>query len=479
VLTSFSGFETTLQDSQAPVDHQRYCDEQPVSGWDSDFVIDRALQATIAMTTWFRDDSGIFIHCFVPDDTVHEFQLLDWAMILASSVKVVEAAVLYHYGSKVLWWSGLIGWATCFLAAVALQTCNLGRDIPRNIRRVRDYLLADLPSYNRPGGISKKIILGQPVSVREHLSWKVAWAVSALSSVVGLIITFYALTKDIETSTKVVHTWAAFQACWLLLRTLAYYTIPDSSATNTVSLSSKAWDISSPFSRLRALRLLLAASIQQTQEHMRVFPAYKEDLVSLISPSSLSSVLEQTKWKSSASLPPETVQHLDRMIVQAVIGEELLRTIVWFTGTKIDNEDMYDAVAVLFKSPSGEKHLVPGVRVMSGALIHPNKPDPEATIPSFDLRGSVNKNKSAFWVYWIPIKNVTDPSRPDWLEIACEPFSVLGALRGHRVLSYTQLDKRLAAGIMNIGLKGISDLEKVFVVSNASIVATLEMIKPS
>jgi hypothetical protein len=183
-------------------------------------------------------------------------------MILASSVKAVEAGALYHLGSTVLWWSSLIGWATCFLAAIALQTCNLGRDIPRNLRRVRDYLLADLPSYNRPGGSSKRAILGQPVSIREHLSWKVARAVAALSSVVSLSSTFYALMKGVETSIKVVYTWVAFQVCWLLLRTLAYYTIPNSSATNTVSLTSEAWDKSSPLSRLCALRLLLAASIQ-------------------------------------------------------------------------------------------------------------------------------------------------------------------------------------------------------------------------
>jgi hypothetical protein len=177
--------------------------------------------------------------------------------------------------------------------------------------------------------------------------------------------------------------------------------------------------------------------------------------------------------------PPETIRHLNQTTVQAVIGEELLRTIVWATGTKVNNEDMYDAVAVLFQSSSGEKRLVSGVRAMAGALIHPTKPDQEATVPSFDLRGSVNKSKLAFWVYWIPTKNVTDSNRPDWLEIICEPFSVLGALHGHTVLSHAQLDRQLATGILNIGLRDISDMEKVLEVSRVSTRAILKLIRPS
>ena len=91
----------------------------------------------------------------------------------------------------------------------------------------------------------------------------------------------------------------------------------------------------------------------------------------------------------------------------------------------------------------------------------------------------MNKSKLAFWVYWIPIENVTDSNRPDWLEIICEPFSALGALHGHSVLSHAQLDRQLAAGILNIGLRDISDLEKVLEVSRVSTRAMLKLIRLS
>jgi hypothetical protein len=479
MLIFLLGLETALQRSNENINSQEYLNKLRVSGWNSDFVVDKALQTTTLMTTWFSSDIGIYIHSFIPDDTVHEFQLLDCTMILASTVKVVEAVVLYRLGSTVLWWSSIIGWAVCFLIACALQAFNLGRDIPRNIRRVRDHLLADLPSYNRPGGDSKKVILDQPVSVREHVAWKVAWAIAALSNAVSLSVTFYALTNSLESITKVVYAWVVFQICWLLLRTIAYYTIPDSIATNTVSLNTETWDVSSHLSRLRVLRLLLAASIQQAQEHVRAFSAYTEDLVSLTSPDNLTSVLRQANWRIFASLAPETTTCLDKVRIQAVIGEELLRTVVWVTGTKVNNEDMYDAVAALFESPVSGKYLVPGARVMSGAIIRPTNEDQEATTPSFDARGSVNKSKTAFWVYWFPVENTNDHTRPSWLEIMCEPFSVLGALRGYRIRSYEELDRRLAAGVLNIGLKGILDLEKVIEVSSVSTNALLHMMNPA
>jgi hypothetical protein len=470
---SFSGFEATGEREKGDMNRKKYCDEEPVLGWHSDFAIQKALQVTAAMTTLAQDDGELYIHSFIPDDTVPEFHVRDWAMILVSAVKLLEAAALFRLGSRVLWWSTLVGWAICFMAAGFLQVFNLGRDIPSNIRRVQDHLLADLPSYNRPGGSWKRIILGHPVSAREHLGWRCAWAIAFLASGASLGATFYALSKGTESDERVVYTWVAFQIGWLLLRTSAYYTIPDSVASTTVNLTVESWRQSTPLSRLRAFRLLIAASLKQTHGHHRVFPAYAEDLLSLKSPSSLTAVLQQVNWAMSPSLIVDTAQDMGEVKVEAILGEELLRTIAWVTGSRASNDELYDAVAVLFES-KGRKMLVPGARVMAGKPIRPIEPDPEKSTPSFDARGAYGKDKTGFWVYWFPIESC-NPQRPDWLQISCNPFSVLGTLEGHCVLSYEELDRQLGAGVLSIGLRGVADLEKVVDVSRVSTEALLNM----
>jgi hypothetical protein len=58
----------------------------------------------------------------------------------------------------------------------------------------------------------------------------------------------------------------------------------------------------------------------------------------------------------------------------------------------------------------------------------------------------------------------------------CDPFSVLGPLRGYRVLSDIELDKHLGAGVLNISLRGTADMEKVLEASRLSAALTLKMI---
>jgi hypothetical protein len=141
----------------------------------------------------------------------------------------------------------------------------------------------------------------------------------------------------------------------------------------------------------------------------------------------------------------------------------------------IDNTDIYDAVTILIRASSGEQYLVPGVRVMAGKLIRQTS-DPEAMDPSFDRPGTVNKGKTGFWMNWLPVKNPGVPGSHwyNWLEIQCNPISVLGALHGHRILTDAALDKKLAAGTLSIGFRGTTDLEKALKASRACLQLLLE-----
>lgn len=298
---------------------------------------------------------------------------------------------------------------------------------------------------------------------------------ASFSSTVGIGISFYALVNNGEQSTRVVYLWLAFQVFWVFLRTLAYHIIPDASGVPNVNLTSQRLEYVSAISRMRVLRLLLIASLLQTYEHVPAYESYLEDIQSMSSPQQLISVLQRAQWSITDSLSSEVNLAPGKARIEAVIGEELLRTIVWMSDAKIDNTDIYDAVTVLICMDSGKQYLVPGVRVMAGKLIRPTS-DPEALGPSFDLPGTVNKEKAGFWVYWLPIKN-QGSHRYNWLEIQCDPFSVLGVLHGHRVLTDTALDKKLAAGILSIGLRSTTDLERALKASRACSQLLLDTLK--
>ena len=113
---------------------------------------------------------------------------------------------------------------------------------------------------------------------------------------------------------------------------------------------------------------------------------------------------------------------------------------------------------------------------MAGKLVRPVVHDPEATIPSFDLRGTVNKGKTGYWIYWFPIAS-EDSSSHHWFEIVCDPFPVLGQLRGYQVLDSSALDKRLAGGSLSIGLRGLDDLETALEVSRTCSLLLLKTLK--
>jgi hypothetical protein len=472
-----SHFTGVNQDSHDPADRVQHDYRQyRVSGWHSSFALDRQLKTNVASILPFKDNQEILVHCFIPDETVTDSQLIDWIMILASTVKLVEIITLHRLGSQVLWWSSALGWILCFTAAVILQCCNAARDNPKNIRSTADFLIGKLPSYNRTGGSSKRIILGQPISIRGNPLWRLTWIVGALSNLVGISVTFYALTKEMEASTKVMYAWVSFQAGWLVLRSIAYHIIPDASGAYNENMAPQSWKKASSFSRTRTLRLLLATSIHQIHEHVhRGFFAYQEDMLSLTSPQQLALVLQQTSWQTTDILPIDIFLGLGKTKIDAIIGDSWLRTLVWITGAKVDNAEMYDTVVVLVQAPSGTKYLIPGVRVM--AMIRSSDAgDLKRKTPSFDPRGRANTGSRGQWIYWIPIATEAEPGKYGWLEIKCDPFSVLGPLRNYRVLSGMELDKHLGAGVLNISLQGTVDMEKVLEASRLSAGLTLQMV---
>ncbi|KAK0620988.1 hypothetical protein B0T14DRAFT_522527 [Immersiella caudata] len=434
--------------------------EDKLTGWHSLVKHDRLLRYTLAGTSAFEDEKSIQVHSFIPDDTAHDYHLVDWVLIAASMVKASEAIVLFKMGSNYLWWSNMLGSACCLTFAVILQALNLGRDTHRNLQNTADFLIGDLPSYQRIGSLNRKIILAQPVSVRKSRLWRGAWAAGVIANSVGVGITFYVLVKELEGSIDLVYVWMGFQILWVLLRTFVYHIIPDSTGPLNINLTSQKLESIPESLQARVLRLLLAASLVQTKGHVRVYEAYLEDIQSVSSPQQLIGLLHQAKWNVTNVLRLDQ-QDLPGLTIEAIVGEHILRTFAWITCAKIDNAEIYDAVAALFRKSNGEQYLVPGVRVMACKPRKPVAPDPEAAVPSFDSRGTVNKEKIGYWVYWFPLH------MDRWLEVTCGPFSALGSMRGQRILTSVELDEALGAGTLSIGLRGTADLSLALEASRA------------
>lgn len=433
--------------------------DDKLAGWNSLVAHDRLLKNTLAVTSAFNDEKSIQVHGFIPDNTAHDYQLVDWVLIAASAVKVIEAIILYRMGSNYLWWSSMIGFTCCILFAILLQSLNLGRDTHRNISSTADYLIGTLPSYKRIGSAERKIILGQPLTVRRNPLWRAVWAISAITNITSVGITFYVLAKELEESANLVYVWIGFQILWALLRTFVYHIVPISAGALNVNLTTQPLESMPPSAQARVLRLLLAASLLQTHEHVRIYEAYLEDIQSVSSPEQLISFSRSTNWQTADALPSLPQQTFQAITIEGIIGEHILRTFTWITNSKIDNAEIYDSVLVLFRLAPEERLLVPGVRVMAGRLIKPVPHDPEAITPSFDMRGTVNREKTGYWVYWFPV------GKDMWLEIRCNPFSLLGGLSGFRVLTGRELDRELGAGTLSIGLRSLRDLETALDVS--------------
>jgi hypothetical protein len=186
-------------------------------------------------------------------------------------------------------------------------------------------------------------------------------------------------------------------------------------------------------------------------------------------------VLQQASWQTTDILPIDIFLGLGKTKINAIIGDSWLRTVVWITGTKVDNAEMYDTDVVLLQAPSGTNYLIPGVRVMA-VIRSSDAGELERKTPSFGPRGRANTRSRGQWIYWIPITTETEPGKHGWLEIKGDPFSVLGPLRNYRVLSGMELDKHLRAGVLNISLQGTVDMEKVLEASRLSAGLTLQIV---
>lgn len=159
--------------------------------------------------------------------------------------------------------------------------------------------------------------------------------------------------------------------------------------------------------------------------------------------------------------------------VHGVIGDTALSTMAWMAGSKLTPMDVYDCCVLIFSRAESPQNpgtpsivAVPSVRVLSCTSGSPDTVDHEHNIsqPIFIPRGASSQTGDIqTWHYWVPCDGMPSTSVPEtsksmWLHLQSDNVRIVGTQKAE-VLSEFELDRRLAAGRLNIGLTGIGDVQ--------------------
>lgn len=311
-------------------------------------------------------------------------------------------------------------------------------------------------------------------------------------------MTYFILSQQ---STTNVLTWTAFQALWFVLRIIIYHFSSPANPMAHRAITKQPWIDLSDDMKERVLHLVLGVAAYQVPEHPREShgDAYGEDCLSVSTlqhlllsyiPSRQSDTPFSTFYRlpsniSKGKVLNERIRALNVDIeVCGVIGDTVLSSMVWMEGMKLTPMDVYDCCVVIMighandlsSSNKSQNIAVPAIRVLS-CIPNPTEIDHEQTVgqPLFVPRGASSQvGDTRTWHYWLPCceeTSVMDTSSANgtstpkmWLHVQSDNLRILGKRRA-ALLSEVQLDGMLAAGRLNIGLKGIRDVEETLEIS--------------
>lgn len=417
------------------------------------FTLDQ--NSKLVLDTVQATDRGeaILVHHYLPDVDGLTPGWKDWAVLLASLVKLLEVFCLWRLGSKNLWYWTMIGWAHAFAAAIVLQSSGLGRDHP--LRSNQDILAGVLPTAIHAGEAGK-LIIGIPSTVRRHPLWKTSMVLGTIFNSVGLFGIFIFLNQE---PTTTIYIWISFQVLWLISRSVTYYFVEGAAAGKQSVVVGKNWEECTIESRQHVMTLLSELSKHQITIHPRGIHAYSEDSVSW---QRLSTYFEQVDWIFTNSLPDMAFDRIHQTLdIKAVTGDPLIRSAVWFTGANMNNSELYDA-AVAFISVGGALLAVPCIRVYAC----------ECLFYGLRERGAphVDCNKLE-WLYFFPI-DTRDGDR--W--IYARSVSGVGSSTSE-VLTDDELHRRFELGRWKISLRSLAELRAALVVSRDAAPLLMGLVK--
>ncbi|KAJ7802497.1 hypothetical protein B0H14DRAFT_2892144 [Mycena olivaceomarginata] len=320
--------------------------------------------------------------------------------ISLSAAKLAEVYVLWSYGAPLL---GII-------SATPIREMVLGRR-PEPALGTIDIIAGQLPMISRRGG-GRKIVLGAAENARTGLLWRLFWLLGAAVSAVSILFSYIMLGQQDQ---RVVLIWTGFQFLWLGVRILIYHVA----------------DPADPM----ALRMLVARSWANLPRELkeRVFE--------------LACALAQ----SQAFVHPRG---------QPVIGDTLLSSVMWITGSKITPMDLYDSCIVVFslpktKSAASRTIAVPAVRYSLAATFIP--------------KGARNLGYGLTWWYWVPC------GQGLWVQIRRPTeHRILDSCKGE-IRTDEQVSELLTSGTLNIGLTTVEEVRTTLELSRKACDVLVEL----
>lgn len=363
----------------------------------------------------------------------------------------MEIAILWKNNALFLSLINGMSWLCFFLAAITLQSCGLSREYSEtaNVYEV-DLVAGQLPTSMKIGG-PRKILLGAPENVRDHMLWKVVWAFGGLVSMATVIATYTTLGHQ---QARAFGMWAGFQFFWLTVRSVFYHFAEGTGSVLHYSISlGQDWkSVPLPF-KTRIRRLALALSTYQIHVHPRGVYSYEED----------SQPVHRVKnLKYEFPLTPEDINHGKvELSVTAIIGDTILSSACWILGSELTGLQLYDSCIIILDI-KGTPVAIPCARALTDKP--PSFSDietgaeakftPLGVEPRHPPRGGGNRGTEISWWYWIPC------GENRWLQTHSTDMKFLGK-RAADILSDDQVTKKLISGDLFIGMSEVAHVKEV------------------
>ncbi|KAJ7462519.1 hypothetical protein FB451DRAFT_1180811 [Mycena latifolia] len=198
--------------------------------------------------------------------------------VFFSTVKMVEAYVLWTSGARTLGIVSAVPWLYFFTGAILIQIRELLLSRRREPEfRDLDIITGQLPTVNRRGG-RRKIVLGAAEDPRISILWRIFWAVGAVVTTTSIICAYIIMTA---VSRNTVLIWAGFQLLWLGARILVYHLAEPATPMLQRLCSVRPYETLSVDLRRRVVNLAFALGRSQTAFHPREQAQYAGDSFSL------------------------------------------------------------------------------------------------------------------------------------------------------------------------------------------------------
>lgn len=408
------------------------------------------------------------VYSFLRDPYHSTIKKIDWTAMGFSIVKIVESFILWKLDAKALSWITALPWAHFFIAALILQTLNISQSYTTDDKSEVDVLAGELPTAKTLGG-ERKILLHIPKNFRHHLLWRLMWIIGCLVCIPTLISTYLLLGNATPIT---VYSWIGFQLIWLLLRLILYHVLSSSDNLEFPGLMGEEWNSLTPESKKRAVRLLFALAKYQSHVHPRGSYSYGEDILSINRAEELLPILRQNLQQA---MPLSTTTKSLNIVLLGVLGDTVLSSATWLSGSTPTGMDLYDTVLVIAET-AGEKFAVSAVRALSGSslqrIVAATRKDPEQAIPKFrSAKGLTNVGYGLTWVYWIPCTGNR------WLQLASEgeELRILGT-REAEVMTDEEVTARIDHPDVNISFFSVQDVKDALAFSRKGVEAFLSLI---